>query len=170
VVTPDLLFLDEPTAGLDPSSRNQVWDIVRAMVAKGTTVFLTTQHLEEADQLADRIAVIDQGKIIAEGTSGELKSSVGSGALHVRLRNPEQRPEAERLLSVHLNVPVILESDPTELSVRISNMERVSGALSELSRLEIPVISFSYGKPSLDEVFLTLTGHKAEIDENKEVV
>jgi ABC-2 type transport system ATP-binding protein len=169
VVTPDLLFLDEPTAGLDPSSRNHVWSIARAMVASGTTVLLTTQHLEEADQLADRIAVIDRGKIIAEGTSGELKSTVGSGALHVRLRNPEQRQEAERLLSVHLNVPVILESDPTELSARISDSERVAGALSELSRSEIHVISFSYGKPSLDEVFLTLTGHKAEIDENKEV-
>jgi ABC-2 type transport system ATP-binding protein len=169
VVTPDLIFLDEPTAGLDPSSRNQVWDIAREMVVKGTTVFLTTQHLEEADQLADRIAVIDQGQIIAEGTSGELKSSVGSGALHVRLRNPEQRQEAERLLSVHLNVPVILESDPTELTARISDMEKVSGALSQLSRSEIHVISFSYGKPSLDEVFLTLTGHKAEIDENKKV-
>jgi ABC-2 type transport system ATP-binding protein len=98
VVTPDLLFLDEPTAGLDPSSRNHVWSIAREMVASGTTVLLTTQHLEEADQLADRIAVIDRGKIIAEGTSGELKSSVGSGALHVRLRNPGQRQEAERLL------------------------------------------------------------------------
>src|ERR671910_924506 len=91
VVTPDLMFLDEPTAGLDPRSRNQVWDIVRALVAGGTTVLLTTQYLDEADQLADRIAVIDRGKVIAEGTPGQLKASVGSGALHVRLGHPEQR-------------------------------------------------------------------------------
>ena len=94
VVTPDLMFLDEPTAGLDPRSRNQVWDIIRALVAGGTTVLLTTQYLDEADQLADRIAVIDQGKVIAEGTPGELKASVGSGAVHVRLLDPEDRSGA----------------------------------------------------------------------------
>ena len=169
VITPDLLFLDEPTAGLDPSSRNQVWDIVRELVARNTTVLLTTQHLEEADLLANRIAVIDHGKIIAEGSSGELKSSVGSGALHVRLQNPEQRSEAERLLSGHLNVPVVLESDPAELSAGISDIEKVSDLLAELSRSQIQVISFSYGKPSLDEVFLTLTGHKTENDRDNEV-
>src|SRR5690606_33131352 len=106
VVTPRLLFLDEPTTGLDPRSRNQVWDIVRALVAGGTTVLLTTQYLDEADQLADRIAIIDRGKVIAEGTAGQLKASVGSGALHVRLRDAEQRPLAERVLSDVLAVPV----------------------------------------------------------------
>ena len=85
VVTPDLLFLDEPTTGLDPRSRNQVWEIVRVLVGQGTSVLLTTQYLDEADQLAERIAVIDHGKVIAEGTSSELKASVGSGTLHVRL-------------------------------------------------------------------------------------
>ena len=88
VVTPDVLFLDEPTTGLDPRSRNQVWEIVRVLVAAGTTVLLTTQYLDEADQLADRIAIIDHGRIIAEGTSAELKASVGTGALHVRLHDP----------------------------------------------------------------------------------
>jgi ABC-2 type transport system ATP-binding protein len=101
VLTPDLLFLDEPTTGLDPRSRGQVWDIVRALVAGGTTVLLTTQYLDEADKLADRIAVIDQGRVIAEGTSGELKASVGGGALHVRLRQPDQRDEAQRCSRKH---------------------------------------------------------------------
>ena len=91
VVTPELLFLDEPTTGLDPRSRNQVWEIIRVLVAEGTTVLLTTQYLDEADQLAGRIAIIDHGKVIAEGTSGELKALVGVGALHVRLLDPDQR-------------------------------------------------------------------------------
>jgi len=168
VVTPDLLFLDEPTTELDPRSRNQVWDIVRALVAQGTTVLLTTQNLEEADQLADRIAVIDQGRIIAEGTSGELKASVGSGALHIRLRDPEDRPETERLLSQGLGVSVYTESNPAELSVRVSEQERAADILSEMSRSGLRVMSFSFSQPSLDEVFLTLTGHKAETEENKE--
>ena len=99
VVTPQLMFLDEPTTGLDPRSRNQVWDIIRALVAEGTTILLCTQYLDEADQLADGIAVIDHGKVIAEGTPAQLKASVGSGALHVRLLDPEQRPEAESVLA-----------------------------------------------------------------------
>ncbi len=102
VVTPELMFLDEPTTGLDPRSRNQVWGIIRALVAEGTTILLCTQYLEEADQLADGIAVIDHGKVIAEGTPGQLKASVGSGALRVRLLDPEQRPEAERVLEREL--------------------------------------------------------------------
>ena len=111
VVTPQLMFLDEPTTGLDPRSRNQVWDIIRALVAEGTTILLCTQYLDEADQLADGIAVIDHGKVIAEGTPGQLKASVGSGALHVRLLDPEQRPDAERVLSHELG-SVQLEPDP----------------------------------------------------------
>src|SRR5918997_273273 len=98
VVTPQLMFLDEPTTGLDPRSRNQVWDIVRALAAAGTTVLLCTQYLDEADQLADGIAVIDRGRVIAEGTPGQLKASVGSGAMHVRLLDPAQRAAAARVL------------------------------------------------------------------------
>ena len=162
VVTPDLMFLDEPTAGLDPRSRNQVWDIIRALVAGGTTVLLTTQYLDEADQLADRIAVIDRGKVIAEGTPGELKASVGSGALHVRLLDPEDRSDAERVLSETLGVPVRLESDPAALSARVSDPERVAHALTELSRSGVAVTEFALGQPSLDEVFLALTGRPAE--------
>jgi ABC-2 type transport system ATP-binding protein len=166
VVTPDLLFLDEPTTGLDPRSRNQVWEIVRAIVVDGTTVLLTTQYLDEADQLADRIAVIDHGKIIAEGTSGQLKVSVGSGTVHVRLFDSEQRPEAEQVLSQALGVPVHLESDPVALSAQVAASPaahktgaRVAHALAELSRSGIAVSDFALGQPSLDEVFLALTVH-----------
>ena len=105
------MFLDEPTTGLDPRSRNQVWDIIRALVAEGTTILLCTQYLDEADQLADRIAVIDHGSVIAEGTPGQLKASVGSGALHVRLLDPDQRDEAEHVLARELDA-VHLEADP----------------------------------------------------------
>ncbi len=164
VITPDLMFLDEPTAGLDPRSRHQVWEIARALVAGGTTVLLTTQYLDEADQLADRIAVVDHGRVIAEGTSGELKASVGSGALHVRLRNPEDRSRAERVLSQALGVPIHLESDPAALSARVSDPERVAHALAELSRSGVAVTDFALGQPSLDEVFLALTGRPAEDD------
>jgi ABC-2 type transport system ATP-binding protein len=167
VVTPDLLFLDEPTTGLDPRSRNQVWDIVRALVAGGTTVLLTTQYLDEADRLADRLAVVDRGRVIAEGTPSELKASVGSGALHVRLRDPGARPDAERVLSETLGVPVRLESDPAALSARVSDPERVAHALAQLSRSGVALTDFALGQPSLDEVFLALTGHPAE-DDNEE--
>ena len=162
VVTPELMFLDEPTTGLDPRSRNQVWGIIRSLVGQGTTVLLTTQYLDEADQLADRIAVIDHGKVIAEGTPAQLKASVGSGALHVRLLDPEQRDEAERLLADALGVLVQSDSDPAALWARVSDAERTARAFGELSRAGIAVADFSLGQPSLDEVFLALTGHPAE--------
>ena len=161
VVTPELMFLDEPTTGLDPRSRNQVWAIVRALVAEGTTILLCTQYLEEADQLADGIAVIDHGKVIAEGTPGQLKASVGSGALHVRLLDPEQRPEAERVLTQELD-SVHLEPDPALLSCPCPDADRAAQAVAELSRAGVRIAEFSLGRPSLDEVFLALTGHPAE--------
>ncbi|MFF8511634.1 ATP-binding cassette domain-containing protein [Streptomyces sp. NPDC015492] len=166
--TPDLLFLDEPTTGLDPRSRNQVWDIVRAVVAQGTTVLLTTQYLDEADQLASRIAVIDHGKVIAEGTKGELKASVGSGSVHVRLRDPEQRPEAERVIVGALNATVKLDADPVALTATVDGhgtdlgaAEQAARALAELARAGITVDNFALGQPSLDEVFLALTDRSA---------
>ncbi|MBD0337975.1 MAG: ATP-binding cassette domain-containing protein [Thermoleophilia bacterium] len=162
VVTPELMFLDEPTTGLDPRSRNQVWRIIRALVAQGTTVLLTTQYLDEADQLADRIAVIDHGQVIAEGTSAQLKASVGSAALHVRLHDPARRGEAEGLLAQALNAPVYPDSDPATICVRTSDTGRAVGAFAELSRAGIEVADFSLGQPSLDEVFLALTGRTAE--------
>ena len=153
------MFLDEPTTGLDPRSRNQVWDIIRALVAEGTTILLCTQYLDEADQLADGIAVIDHGKVIAEGTPGQLKASVGSGALHVRLLDPEQRDEAERMLAARAR--------------RRAPGARPGGALGAVRRRRprpprrspscrapgIGIADFSLGQPSLDEVFLALTGH-----------
>ena len=166
VVTPELMFLDEPTTGLDPRSRNQVWDIIRALVDGGTTILLCTQYLEEADQLADGIAVIDHGKVIAEGTPGQLKSSVGTGALHVRLLDPEQRPEAERILGRELG-EVTLEPDSAALTVSCADADRGAEAVAELSRSGVRIADFSLGQPSLDEVFLALTGHRAE-DETAE--
>lgn len=168
VVTPNLLFLDEPTTGLDPRNRNQVWDIIRALVSFGTTIFLTTQYLDEADQLAERIAVIDNGKIIAEGTSGQLKAAVGTGTIHIRLNDVLQRVEAERILLERLGLTVRLEADPFELSIRLAASEPATRALWELSQADIGVSSFSFGQPSLDEVFLTLTGHTADIVHNQE--
>ncbi len=162
VVRPDLLFLDEPTTGLDPRSRNQVWEIVRMLVAGGTTVLLTTQYLDEADQLANRIAVVDGGKVIAEGTSDELKERVGSGSLRVRLRDQAQRDQAQKTLSRVLGVPARTEPDPVVLSARVDSEVHVPRALTELSMAQIDVVQFSLGQPSLDEVFLALTGRPTE--------
>ncbi len=164
VVTPELMFLDEPTTGLDPRSRNQVWDIIRALVGQGTTVLLCTQYLDEADQLAERIAVIDRGKVIAEGTPGQLKASVGQGALHVRLMDPDQRDEAERVLAGALDAAIQLEADPAALSVPVPDAVRASEASAELAGAGVALANFSLGQPSLDEVFLALTGHPAEED------
>ncbi|WP_182885559.1 ATP-binding cassette domain-containing protein [Microbispora sp. H10885] len=170
--TPDLLFLDEPTTGLDPRSRNQVWDIVRIVVAHGTTVLLTTQYLDEADRLAGRIAVVDHGRVIAEGTPGELKSSVGAGMVHVRLRDPAQRPAAERVLAGELGTAVHLEADPVALTARVAagdadaGAERASRALGSLAAAGIVVDDFSLGQPSLDEAFLALTGAGERAEEH----
>jgi ABC-2 type transport system ATP-binding protein len=164
VITPQLMFLDEPTTGLDPRSRNQVWDIIRALVAEGTTILLCTQYLDEADQLADGIAVIDHGKVIAEGTPAQLKASVGSGALHVRLLDPDQRPEAERVLVRELGT-AHLEADPAGLSAPCADADRAAQVVAEFSRTGIRIASFTLGQPSLDEVFLALTGHTAEESE-----
>jgi len=162
--TPDVLFLDEPTTGLDPRSRNQVWDIVRIIVAQGTTVLLTTQYLDEADQLASRIAVIDHGRVIAEGTPGQLKASVGAGAIHVRLRDAGQRSDAIGLLRTVLGANVQPDPDPVALTAQLSGedsdreaAEQASRALASLARAGITVDNFALGQPTLDEVFLALT-------------
>ena len=161
VVTPGLLFLDEPTTGLDPRSRTQVWDLVRALVGTGTTVLLCTQYLEEADQLAARIAVIDRGRVIAEGTPAELKRSVGAGSLHLRLLDPADRPRAAALLEARFG-PVALPADPAALTATCPDADAAALALAELARSGVGTAEFAVGQPSLDEVFLALTGLPTE--------
>jgi daunorubicin/doxorubicin transport system ATP-binding protein len=166
VVTPALLFLDEPTTGLDPQTRNQVWETVRLLVRQGTTVLLTTQYLDEADQLCDRIAVLDRGAVVAEGSPGQLKASVGAGVLRVRLAVPAERGRARQVLARALGTAVHAEPDPAAMTARIGEdaggrdaSEAVARALSELARERIRVATFALGQPSLDETFLALTGH-----------
>jgi ABC-2 type transport system ATP-binding protein len=161
VVTPELLFLDEPTTGLDPRSRSQVWEIIRSIAAEGATVLLTSQYLDEADRLSDRLAVIDHGKLIAEGTSGELKASIGGNVLHVRLDGAAQRERAEPVLRRALGTQIHNGGDPLSLSGPVADEAMVATALMELSAAGIRVAQFSLGQPTLDEVFLALTGHRA---------
>jgi ABC-2 type transport system ATP-binding protein len=165
IVTPDLLFLDEPSTGMDPRSRSQVWELVRQIAAAGATVLLTTQYLEEADQLAGQIAVIDHGRIVAEGTSAQLKAQVGSGSLHVRLLDGQQRSQAQAVLAGTLEGgPVHLGADPLALSVLLAtpadptDVGRLVGhAMTRLSEAGVAVAEVTLGQPSLHEAFLALT-------------
>jgi ABC-2 type transport system ATP-binding protein len=168
ITTPDLLFLDEPTTGMDPRSQSQVWELVRQIAAAGTTVLLTTQYLEEADQLAGQIAVIDHGRIVAEGTSAQLKARVGSGTLEVRLLDGERRSQAQEVLARTLDGPVHFGTDPLTLSVRLAtpadpaDMGRLVGhAMTRLAEARVAVAEVRLGQPSLHEAFLALTGHPA---------
>ena len=167
VATPEILFLDEPTTGLDPRGRNQVWELVRRIAAQGTTVLLTTQYLDEADRLAERMAVVDHGRVIAEGTSRDLKASVGSNALHVRLASAEQRAIAVELVARILGDRVLPVSEPTVVAARLERPDQAADVLNALSTSDVDVAEFSVGTPSLDEVFLALTGRPAEeVQEN----
>jgi ABC-2 type transport system ATP-binding protein len=161
IVTSEILFLDEPTTGLDPRSRNQVWDVVRDIAAAGTTVLLTTQYLEEADRLADRMAVIDHGKVIAEGTSRELKASVGDRALHLKLLDVSQRVAAEAILKSVLG-EAHGGTEPEELNAKVTREELVPQALAQLSASGIGIAEFALTQPSLDDVFLAITGKPAQ--------
>jgi ABC-2 type transport system ATP-binding protein len=162
VAVPEVLFLDEPTTGLDPRGRNQVWELVRRIAAEGTTVLLTTQYLDEADRLAERLAVIDHGRVIAEGTSRDLKASVGANALHVRLGNAEQRGMAHELITRVVGDGVLPATDPVVIAVRLERSAQAAEVLTALTASQVDVAEFSMGTPSLDEVFLALTGRPAE--------
>jgi ABC-2 type transport system ATP-binding protein len=162
VAIPEILFLDEPTTGLDPRSRNEVWELVRRIAAEGTTVLLTTQYLDEADRLAERLAVIDHGRVIAEGTSNELKASVGSNALHLRLANADQRTRALEVVSRVIGDGVLPATDPTDITARLASAAQGAAVLAALADGGVDIAQFSVGSPSLDEVFLALTGHPAE--------
>jgi ABC-2 type transport system ATP-binding protein len=162
VTRPEILFLDEPTTGLDPRSRNQVWELVRQIAADGTTVLLTTQYLEEADRLAQRLAVIDHGRVIAEGTSHELKASIGESTLRFQLIDPAQHDVAQALLTDLLGSSVLPSSDPATLSAKVGDAVAAANVLSALARADVRVTDFAMGSPSLDDVFFALTGHAAE--------
>jgi ABC-2 type transport system ATP-binding protein len=156
---PPLIFLDEPTTGLDPRTRAQMYDTVRRLVSTGSTVLLTTQYLDEADQLADRIAVIDRGKVVAEGTSNELKASVGESTLQLKLVDPADVEDTRRAITSVLGVEATAASEPGRITAPMTNPDAVTDLFITLREAGIRLAEMSVQKPTLDEVFLTLTGH-----------
>ncbi|MEU6185929.1 ATP-binding cassette domain-containing protein [Nocardia sp. NPDC047038] len=162
IATPPLLFLDEPTTGLDPRTRAQMWETIRRLVREGATVLLTTQYLDEADQLADRIAVIDRGKVIADGTADELKASVGGSSLHLTLVDRGQLDEARRIIGDFLGVEAQITPEAGRLTAPLTDAGVTADLLIRLREWEIGIDEITVTKPSLDEVFLTITGHPAE--------
>ncbi len=157
VVTPGVLFLDEPTTGLDPVARQSVWRMIRGLSDSGVTVLLTTQYLDEADQLAARIAVIDHGKKIAEGSSRELKAATGSGVLHVAVADAARVDDATRILEAQLGAAVQRDVDGGRLSIAAKTSGDANAAVGALLAAAIELLDFSMGSPSLDKVFFALT-------------
>jgi ABC-2 type transport system ATP-binding protein len=164
IVTPGVLFLDEPTTGLDPTARQRVWRMIRQLAQSGVTVLLTTQYLEEADQLAERIAVVDHGRKIAEGTSRELKAATGSGFLHVAVADPADLDRAAALLGTRLDQPVQRSPEGARLSVMAATPQAANEALTALVAAGIELADFAMGSPSLEEVFFALTGAPGPIE------
>ena len=163
VAEPPVLFLDEPTAGLDPRGRTDLWDVIRELVARGTTLLLTTQYLEEADQLADDILVIDHGRAIAQGTSDELKSMVGGERIEVTLTTTEHVPTARAILTELAVGEVRVNDRGRTLTAPITGGAPVlTQALRQLDANGIPIRDVGLRRPTLDDVFLSLTGHVAE--------
>ncbi|MET3193076.1 ATP-binding cassette domain-containing protein [Gottfriedia sp. OAE603] len=168
IAQPPLIFLDEPTTGLDPRTRNQMWETIRRLVNNGSTVLLTTQYLQEADELADRIAVIDHGRVVAEGTVDELKASVGSSSLHLTIQNPREIETARLTVERLLNVQSKISREDGKITAPMADADKVTDLLIALRETDIQLAELSVQKPTLDEVFLTITGN--DIDkENSEM-
>ncbi|WP_165067301.1 ATP-binding cassette domain-containing protein [Marisediminicola senii] len=168
VIDPRVLFLDEPTTGLDPRSRLGMWDIITRLVATGTTVLLTTQYLEEADQLADDIAVIDNGKVIAQGTSDELKSSIGGQTVELSLVSEADSASALEILRSHGTSAPDVSADQRTLSVTVaSGPAALQSVLAQTEARGIRLHDAGMKRPTLDDVFLTLTGHAATVEEEE---
>ena len=159
IMRPPLIFLDEPTTGLDPRTRGQMWDTIRGLVAEGCTVLLTTQYLDEADQLAGRIAVIDHGRKVAEGTPDELKTSVGDSTLQLELAADADQALAFDVVRRVAGAEPVLTPESGRLNVPLDVPSRAADVLVGLRDAGIDIASVSVAKPTLDEVFLALTGH-----------
>jgi ABC-2 type transport system ATP-binding protein len=169
VANPPVLFLDEPTSGLDPRSRSDMWEVIQALVAGGTSLLLTTQHLEEADMLADNIMVIDHGRVIAEGTADELKSQVGGERLEITVADPSQLLAARELLEPIGVGSASLDEHRRSLLMPVSGGAAVlTDALRRLDAAQIAVDDVGLRRPTLDDVFLSLTGHGTEKAEDPE--
>jgi ABC-2 type transport system ATP-binding protein len=162
---PPLIFLDEPTTGLDPRTRGQMWDTIRGLVADGCTVLLTTQYLDEADQLADRIAVIDRGRKVAEGTPDELKASVGNSTLQLQLAQDADQTMAIEVVRRLLREEPVLTPGSGRMNVALDAADRAADVLIGLRQAGVSITSVSVDKPTLDEVFLAITGHDTGQDE-----
>lgn len=161
IAQPPLIFLDEPTTGLDPRTRNQMWDTIRRLVKGGSTILLTTQYLDEADQLADRIAVIDHGKVVAEGTADELKANIGTATLQLRISSETSASKARKIVHTVLGVQPT-NPEPTLLAAPMTKPEKITDVLLALRKEGVHLSEMSVQKPTLDEVFLTITGKPTE--------
>ncbi|WHY66760.1 ATP-binding cassette domain-containing protein [Neobacillus sp. SuZ13] len=162
ITQPPLIFLDEPTTGLDPRTRNQMWETIRRLVKMGSTVLLTTQYLQEADELADRIAVIDHGKVVAEGTVDELKASVGNSSLHLRLEDTKDMENARQAVEQVLKVKSSVSSEGVKIIAPMADANKVTDLLIAFRESGIQLAELSVQKPTLDEVFLNITSHGVE--------